>query len=99
MTAIEAIPLKVKPVTTPLVKRALAVAGVLVPPPLNVTAGGNAYPEPPLVRLIGITVPALSVAVAAAWLIGLRISAGLSLVAVTVNVSPLLPAPRRCRTE
>ena len=55
------------------------------------------YPEPPFVMVIALTVPPLSAAVAVAWMIGLRINDVLSLVAVTVNVCPVSPAPGRCR--
>ena len=62
-------------------------------PPEIVTTGGNTYPEPPFVMVIELTVFPLSVAVAAAVMIGLRISDVLSLVAVTVNVCPASPGP------
>ena len=80
-------------VTTPLVTTAVAVAGVVRLPPVSVTTGGNVYPEPPFVMVIAPTVSPLTVAVAVALMIGLRINDVLSLVAVTVNVCPVSPAP------
>ena len=72
---------------------AVAVAGEVKLPPLSVTTGGNMYPEPPFMMLIAFTVPPLIAAVAVAWMIGSRINDVLSLVAVTVNVCPVSPAP------